>query len=131
MKKILIVEDERIMHFIYRQLLKNDIDLQTVEVISAYGYDEAVAMLSHDDDKEDTCLCVILDLDLGDGHTGWELLDSPYLGGYKRLLVFICSSSSSLKDQERALEYTEVVGYFQKPIQQHVIRSIANKLITS
>jgi CheY-like chemotaxis protein len=131
MKKILMVEDEPILHIVYRQLLNNELSLHDVEVLSAYDFDEAVTTLTQDEEKEQTSLCVILDLDLGDGHNGWEILDGSYLAGYKRVLVFICSSSGSLSDQEKALEYPQVIGYFQKPIQQHFARIIASKFVAS
>jgi response regulator of citrate/malate metabolism len=130
MKKVIIIEDEYIMHFIYRQLLKNDSLLQSLEVVSAYNFDEAVTTLTHDDAKAQTSLCVILDLDLGKGHTGWEILNGSYLAEYKSVMVFICSSSSSIKDQEKALDYPQVVGYFQKPIQQNFVKSIGSKFFT-
>jgi len=130
MKKIIIIEDEYIMHFIYRQLLKKDALLQSVDVVSAYDFDEAVTTLMHDDVKEQTSLCVILDLDLGKGHTGWEILNGSYLAGYKSVMVFICSSSGSINDQQRALEYPQVIGYFQKPIQQNFVKSIGSKFFT-
>lgn len=131
MKKILIIDDEPIMHLIYRQFFTSDLRLESMKIVSAYDFDEAVTILTQDDEKEHTSLCVILDLDLGDGHYGWEILNGSYLASYKRVLVFICSSSGSQMDQEKALAYPQVIGYFQKPINHHCASIIASKFVTS
>ena len=130
MNKIVIIEDERMMHFIYNQLIARHSELKEIEVLSAYNYQEGIEILKTLSESGKTDMCVLLDLDLGDGHTGWEILESGYFGDESRSKVYICSSSSSIHDQNKALEYPVVKGYFQKPITPDAIRTIADRFLS-
>lgn len=130
MKKIVIIEDERMMHFIYKQLIGMQSDLKQIEVLSAYDYAEGIALLKSLTELKNPDICVLLDLDLGDGHTGWEILESEYIGRSASCMVYICSSSSSILDQTKALEFPVVKGYFQKPITPDAIRTIADRFLS-
>lgn len=72
---------------------------------------------------------LMLDLDLGPGLSGWDLLADPE--ALKRLdesLIYICTASILKEDKLKALAHKKVRGYFTKPITEAVIETIAKEM---
>lgn len=62
---------------------------------------------------------------------GWGFLNSrdSFYDDYGRIPVAIVTSSIDSDDTERALLYTELIGYFVKPLYQKEIKEMIQRLV--
>jgi DNA-binding NtrC family response regulator len=123
MKKIIVVDDEQILHLIYKQMVKHAM-LQKLELVSIYNLSDALVYFSTFKSQKNI---VLLDINLGNNETGWQLLESGLLEKINPLpSVFVCTSSNSLADKIQAFKYPIVKGFYQKPLSVIDIETIAN-----
>ena len=118
-KKILLVDDDRIMVFIGSKLMK--LSGFADEIVSAINGREATEYLKKSltsDDGTGMPDLILLDLHM---HimTGWEFLDwyqnwTASLADYPP--VYVLSSTINEQDSEKASKYQQVNGFITKPI---------------
>lgn len=115
-QKAFLIDDDQICHFITQHILKTEALAQ--EVICFYEAEKAFEQLISSPADLLPGL-IFLDLNMP-GMSGWQFLDAlrPYAGHFSHTSkIFILTSSVDKDDQEKALEYPFVYGYFLKPLQ--------------
>jgi CheY-like chemotaxis protein len=119
--KAYIIDDDQICHFITRHLIKTE-NLAR-EVSCFFEAEEALQLLTAQDKLPDM---IFLDLNMPNMN-GWQFLDAlrPYTDLIQpKIKIFILTSSVDAVDQEKALEYPFVAGYFLKPLQPDDLETI-------
>lgn len=128
--KILLVDDDTTYLFITKKILEQQ---QNVEQINTFmnGLEALTYLKEHS--KEEKILPNILFLDLFMPiMDGWEFLDeftevkSNHLN---KITIYICTSSISPHDVERAKNISSVSGYIIKPISKIKLVDILNQYI--
>ncbi|RVT79770.1 response regulator [Flavobacterium sufflavum] len=128
--KILLVDDDTTYLFITKKILEQQ---QNVEQINTFmnGLEALTYLKEHS--KEENNLPNILFLDLFMPiMDGWEFLDefkevkSNHLN---KITIYICTSSISPHDVERAKNISSVSGYIIKPISKIKLVDILNQYI--
>ena len=128
--KILLVDDNTTYLFITKKILEQQ---QNVEQINTFmnGLEALTYLKEHS--KEENILPNILFLDLFMPiMDGWEFLDefkevkSNHLN---KITIYICTSSISPHDVERAKNISSVSGYIIKPISKIKLVDILNQYI--
>ena len=128
--KILLVDDDTTYLFITKKILEQQ---QNVEQINTFmnGLEALTYLKEHS--KEENILPNILFLDLFMPiMDGWEFLDefkevkSNHLN---KITIYICTSSISPHDVERAKNISSVSGYIIKPISKIKLVDILNQYI--
>lgn len=127
MKKInnlYVIDDDKIYHFLFKNLLKqNNVDVNTTFFPNGY---EAIEALSKADESELPDL-ILLDVNMPIMN-GWQFLEeyTKVMGLLsKHATIYMISSSNNEVDINKAREYGEVVkDYFLKPICKEDIEKI-------
>lgn len=128
MKKILLIDDEDVNHFILDNLLR----------LGGFG-SELIYQRSVDDGLEYLKSCIdtgellpdtiFVDLEMPI-RKGWEFLDEYkhiYMEFQPDCKVFVFTSSIISNDIERAKTYEEVEDYLSKPISIELLKEIKSK----
>lgn len=127
MRTLVVVDDEMILQLIYKHLFLANVKFNDFQYLSFTSIEDFLSYLKdHPDMKTDL---LMLDLDLGPGLSGWDLLADPE--ALKRLdesLIYICTASILKEDKLKALAHKKVRGYFTKPITEAVIETIAKEM---
>lgn len=122
-KTICIIDDEEIIQFIIKTVIRN---LNSEISISSYkNGEEALEALKHLADK-DLPDVILLDINMP-VMGGWQFLDEfvklkPNLS--KRVAIYILSSSTAPGDKIRAKVYKDIIGYINKPIEADTLKKI-------
>jgi DNA-binding NarL/FixJ family response regulator len=118
---IVMIDDDEVMHFLFRVLMKKykpELNLQT--------YSEAKKVLGLLEDNSFEGSVIMLDLNMP-LMNGWQFLQELERLGH-RIPVYILSSSDNADDKSRASEFTNVKGYFVKPLNIEHINMIESGL---
>jgi DNA-binding NarL/FixJ family response regulator len=118
---IVMIDDDEVMHFLFRVLLKKykpELNLQT--------YSEAKKVLRLLEDNSFQGSVIVLDLNMP-LMNGWQFLQELERLG-QRIPVYILSSSDNADDKSRASEFRNVKGYFVKPLNIEHINIIESGL---
>lgn len=111
--KVLIVEDDSMMSFIHRKLVKKN-GLSTDPLTFPNGK-KALDYLAHETAEED-CFMVLLDLNMP-VMDGWSFLDEISKRDLrKRTIVVVVTSSTDQTDKNRTKKYDVVYSYETKPL---------------
>ncbi|TGN19685.1 response regulator [Leptospira idonii] len=115
--KISIIDDDIIYQLLAKQII---VSTELVDrVIQFYDGEEALHFFETNQEAEQEWPDIIF-LDLNMPYVdGWDFLDvfaEKQFMKKKELTIYIVSSSNSLEDKEKAKEYSEVTGYYVKPV---------------
>jgi len=117
---ILIVDDDEVSAFVTQRLLQlfnTAIKLSHVE-----NGKKAIMLLEN---FESNCPeIILLDINMPEMN-GFEFLDQFYKNGWcGKSKIAMYTSSNLLDDKIRALQYPDVVAYFQKPINKQKVKQL-------
>lgn len=124
---LLVVDDDKIYHFLMTRLLDTlNAGSKVSEIKQVYsGQDALVYLKEHLGDKR--CI-VLLDLNMP-SMSGFEFLD--VLTGLPEICelcaVYIVTSSVNESDREKADEYEVVKGYLVKPVKRSVLEELLDE----
>jgi CheY-like chemotaxis protein len=122
-QKAFIIDDDQICHFITQHILKTE--ALATEVNCFYEAEKAFECLINTPADQLPGL-IFLDLNMP-GMNGWQFLDAlrPYASHIcSKSQIYILTSSVDKEDQQKALEYPFVFGYFLKPLQALDLQAI-------
>ncbi len=129
---VCIIDDD----FIYQFLAKEEIAYTNMveSVIFFNNGDKAVQFLTSTlDNNDQTVLPDIIFLDINmPVMDGWEFLEAyailkPQLG--KNITIYVVSSSTDVRDFDRAKAISEVSDYIIKPVSGNQLKNIFNNLL--
>jgi len=111
--KVLIVEDDEVFILLNKRMVAKSGLCD--EPLSFHDGKEALDYLDGPLSEEDSYL-ILLDINMP-VMNGWEFLDSIQSMAISNLIaVIMVTSSIESIDQERAMQYPQVVDYFEKPL---------------
>ncbi|MAZ27933.1 MAG: response regulator [Cytophagaceae bacterium] len=120
--KIFLVDDQGIANFINKKLI--EITGLTDDVQDFTDPQEALEAIAENNPD-----LVLLDLNMP-LMSGWDFLNQ--MKSFKTSTkVAICTSSTSTFDKQRMQEYTMVIDYCEKPLNQDVLKNLAKTLKTN
>ncbi|MBS9524530.1 response regulator [Litoribacter ruber] len=119
MKKVFLVDDQRVMNLVHHKFI-NMVDPE-LKVDSFLNGSEALEAL-----EKDLPELIFLDLNMP-VMNGWQFLDEVKMRQLD-LNVVILTSSNSLQDQEKSLEYQQVKKFVQKPLDRSGFEEILEAL---
>ena len=115
-KSILLIDDSRADVFLHeRAIQKAGVG---AKVVTCSGAKEALQMIEGKDGNKITPDLILLDINMPD-MDGWDFLDEfKQLSNDVRGGAVVCmlTTSNSPTDKEKASEYKEVKGYYNKPL---------------
>ena len=115
MKTVMLVDDSKIANFIMKQVISNvDERLRVQDYIDS---EQALELL-----EEVNPTVIFLDLNMP-VMNGWQFLDS-ITEKQLNYQVYILTSSTSEQDRQRAMTYTNVVSFLNKPLAQENVAAI-------
>lgn len=122
MKKVLIIDDDKINNFLSTLNIKQTkIAVVTKECLNG---EEAIEYLNNTVDLPDI---ILLDINMP-YMDGWQFLEIfQETERLREIPVYILSSSNYDVDMQRANKYTSVRGYIVKPLKKDVLFSILEK----
>ena len=104
------------MHLIYHNMMRLNGKFDDFETNSCYDLASAleyVKQLSVDNYPD----FIILDVDLGQGDTGWDFLQSSIVRQLPASVkIFVCTSSISIEDKLHAFQFSQVTAFYVKPL---------------
>ena len=111
----LIIDDNAVIHFLHSEIVSDGGISQ--EPFTFFHGKEALQYLNNQQEN-DNAYFVLLDLNMP-VMNGWQFLDEIQNYSYKsRIYVIIVSSSVDASDKIKAKQYSQVIGYFEKPISE-------------
>ena len=117
MKKLYLIDDQPMTHFITKKYLKVAGFKGSIQEYTKPG-------IALSDLKEETSALILLDLQMPE-MTGWDFLEEMIEHNLEFQTIILTSSTSSL-DQHRAQNYTMVLDYMVKPLNQEKIKILMN-----
>lgn len=130
-KNLLVVDDDLVSSYLISSTLE---DMAVADkVATVYNGKEALDFLeqncSNNKGEEFCPAFILLDLNMPvmDGFEFLEAFQQKYTACFGKITVCILSSSSALKDQQKALQYP-VAGYITKPLTEESLKPILEKL---
>ena len=118
--KIVLVDDDPIIQYVHRRILKkyaNQAVVQFENGSDALEYFEK-------NGKEGSPHLVLLDINMPI-MDGWEFLDVVYEKGFNSAMsVIILTSSVDILDMEKAKKYDNIVSFEQKPLTSDKVSAI-------
>ncbi len=125
--EVIIIDDDEIVIMIQKKMIINSSfnDRPLAFLNGKLGLDYIVK-----DNDADKLYFIFLDIHMP-VMNGWEFLDAinqtPFAGN---VLVAVLSSSTNESDKQKALQYTQVTGYLEKPVSVQKINELkqASKL---
>ncbi len=122
-KTICIIDDEEIIQFIIKTVIRNLNN--EISILSYKNGEEALEALKQvvDEDLPDV---ILLDINMP-VMGGWQFLDEFVKlkpNPNKRIAIYILSSSAAPDDKIRAKVYKDIIGYINKPIEADTLKKI-------
>lgn len=119
---ILIIDDDKIMALLHEKMLKQ-VRFRSAPIICRNG--KAALELLHSELSDRSGLLVLLDLNMP-VMNGWEFLKGIQGKPFADKLRVVVVSSSTKKDELlEALDYRQVVGFCQKPLNIESLKEIS------
>ena len=119
MYKLFLIDDQNIINFVHKKIISLiDPALETIDFVDSTKALEAIQGSPPD--------LVFLDLNMPHMN-GWQLLDSMTEQQIK-VPVIIITSSGSYTDRKKAENYSQVIGYEQKPLHKAGFEKLLNRL---
>jgi len=120
MNSVILIDDQPITNFITRKLLQ--VEGITLPISDFTNPVLALEQILIQKEQKDV---IFLDLNMPE-MSGWEFLDKLVENNYTPKIV-ILTSSTSILDKEKALEYDFVTDYIIKPLSQNKISELCSK----
>lgn len=122
---ICLIDDDSVLHFLVENLVK--INHYSLDMIGFKNGKEGIDYLtsySNEPDKIPDIIILDINMPIMDG---WDFLDE-----YKKIkntlsknpAINIMSSSNRPEDKEKARSYEDVNGYFEKPIDEEIMKKM-------
>jgi CheY-like chemotaxis protein len=129
-KKIMIIDDDSVDRFILRKSLqKAKLALKIIE--SANGVDALEKLAGNTlSMKEDIPELIFLDVNMP-VLNGFEFLDALKQLSREfnnRCRIVVISAHKSESEKKKALSYTNVIGYFEKPLEEEALLELKGQL---
>lgn len=134
-KNILVIEDDFTTMYLYKEIFEFTSFCENI--VEATNGDEALSYFENiekgDNPMDNLPEVILLDLNLPimDGWEFFETFVQKFPGFLKKTNIFIVSSSTNPKDQERALKDPNIAAFLPKPLDEDehldIIKSFLNK----
>lgn len=116
-KSITLIDDDPIFVFLTKKAILQTKLIDQIKVFEN-GLDAIIFLKENKDDIDSLPEIILLDLNMPI-MDGWQFLEeyaalNPFIG--KKITIYICSSSISPDDINKATEINEVTDYIIKPI---------------
>ena len=124
LKRVLLVDDSEAVNFLHRKLLRRHIP--DCEVWVTINGQEALDRIAQSESCPDV---IVLDINMPvmDGFEFLETVNQQKLCiGHSK--IFIVTSSDRDEDRDKALGYSFVKGYLQKPLDEKSLMGIINTI---
>ncbi len=128
-KSLTLIDDDDVFVFLTKKVIE---ETNLVDLIKVFenGLDAINYLKEHKEDIELLPEIILLDLSMPIMN-GWQFLDefvslNPIIG--KKITIYICSSSISPDDVEKAKTINEVTDYIIKPITKDKLIDLIKKL---
>ena len=128
-KKIMIIEDDSIDRYILRRsLIKAKIAQEIVE--AATGIEALNILTGYSINKKELPDLIFLDMNMSvlGGFEFLEVLNQLSREYKTRCLVVITTALKNASDEKQALLYDNVIGYFEKPLQEQIFLKLREQL---
>ena len=129
-KKMAVIDDDEVFTFLTSKAIEKT---NLVEVIKVFvnGLDALNFLKENVGNPEELPEIIFLDLSMPI-MDGWQFLEeyiklNPKIG--KKIVIYICSSSISPDDINKAKEISAVTDYIIKPVSKDMLAEILTKLI--
>lgn len=120
LSKVILVEDDLIVSKMHTMQLVHCGQPEPENVINGL---EAIEYLDEHHHRHSKFL-ILLDLNMP-VMDGWQFLKLCHSRNYiEKLVVFIVTSSSFKEDQEKALDFERVLGYYKKPLRKEHLQEV-------
>ena len=130
LKKILIIDDDRISTFLTKRIVDSCIMVECSQTF----YQSELALLSLKkalSELTDLPDLILLDINMPI-MDGWDFINELQKApNYKRMPIVILSSSIYKEDQEKSESYSEIEGYLIKPLTLPKFNQIIDQIFTS
>lgn len=128
-KSLTLIDDDDVFVFLTKKVIE---ETNLVDLIKVFenGLDAINYLKQNKDNAESLPEIILLDLSMPIMN-GWQFLDefvslNPNIG--KKITIYICSSSISPDDVEKAKSINEVTDYIIKPITKDKLIDLFKKL---
>ncbi len=115
---IFLVDDQKITNFINKKLIE-------ITGICKKVYDFTIPKTALEYLEVHKPDLILLDLNMPEIN-GWDFLESMEKYSTHAEVIIVTSSTSKL-DQEKARSYSRVIKYYTKPLNQYILRKLAEK----
>lgn len=129
-KSLTLIDDDDVFVFLTRKVIE---ETNLVDLIKVFenGLDAINYLKENIDDPESLSEIIFLDLSMPIMN-GWQFLEeftqlNPKIG--KKITIYICSSSISPDDVNKAKSINEVTDYIIKPITKDKLIEVLKKII--
>ncbi|MFC6999500.1 response regulator [Rufibacter roseus] len=130
MKKIAVIsliDDDQVYQFLTRKMIEDSGFVETILQFTD-GEDAIAYLAENQQNAEKLPDLILLDLEMP-FMDGWQFLDQYIKIGFaKEITIYIASSSTSLSDQEKSQQISEVKGYIVKPVTKEQFVEVVNSL---
>lgn len=130
LKKILIIDDDRISTFLTKRIVDSSLLVECVQTF----YQSEVALVSLKKtlfDVTDLPDLILLDINMPI-LDGWDFINElQKTSNYKPIPIVILSSSIYKEDQDKSESYIEIKGYLIKPLTLDKFNKIIQQIFTS
>jgi len=128
MKKLVIIDDDPIDHFLIKHVLRGNhyFDTTTYTIYGSLILDYIKENMLNPEKLPDV---ILVDLNMPI-FSGWDFLEGMQLisaGIQKNIKVYVLTSSIRPTDKEAAEQYPFVRSFISKPLEPYMIESIASR----
>lgn len=124
MNKFILIDDDEMINFIHRQVILS-VD-PSAEVIIILSAEEGLKKIKELASLKETCQAILfVDINMPEIN-GFELLSrlKTEISDFKKLHLYMVSSSLFESDREKAMAFPFVKGYREKPLSKATIKEI-------
>jgi CheY-like chemotaxis protein len=125
--KLIIVDDDPEYIFFHKLLAKKSGFYE--DPLTFSSGQEVIDFLATEQDEDQENILIFLDIYMTDVD-GWGVLD--YLQSINRpdkIKVILITSSVSMEDKKKAIQYPNVIEYIEKPLMMNYLINLKNQLI--
>ncbi|WP_029034107.1 response regulator [Salinimicrobium terrae] len=122
---VVVIDDDAIVLFLHKVLIKKSrLSSSVIDFLSA---EEALEYIHHHDFSR--YLLILLDINMPQCN-GWEFLKKiESFPLREKIFVVMVTSSMNESDRQKAIQYSRVIDYYEKPLSKQACERIYMKLI--